>query len=120
SDIAPWNELSAPVLHQAEWVTPGNKSRVYRPLFKRSMCESLEERMEYYAKRSKLVLETDNKTSDDTQEEDCATDPSSAAPSSPSSTPSSTLTSLSNTTTTTTAAAAATSEVTPTSTPIDV
>ncbi|XP_055864792.1 uncharacterized protein LOC106070325 [Biomphalaria glabrata] len=54
SDIAPWNELSGPVLQQAEWMIPGNKPKTYKPLMKRQMCESLEERVEYYAKRRKL------------------------------------------------------------------
>ncbi|XP_012946059.1 uncharacterized protein LOC101858380 [Aplysia californica] len=54
SDIAPWNELSAPLLQQSEWLIPGNKPRVHKPLFKRQLCESLEQRIEYYAKRRKL------------------------------------------------------------------
>ncbi|KAK7476801.1 hypothetical protein BaRGS_00031962 [Batillaria attramentaria] len=53
SDIAPWNELSAPVLQQCEWIIPGNKPRVYKPLLSRQTCESLEERIEHYAKRRK-------------------------------------------------------------------
>ncbi|GFO26242.1 tRNA pseudouridine synthase [Plakobranchus ocellatus] len=59
SDIAPWNELSGPVLQQSDWIIPGNKPRIYKPLFKRQMCESLEDRMEYYAKRNKLTVESD-------------------------------------------------------------
>ncbi|KAH9504417.1 tRNA pseudouridine synthase 3 [Bulinus truncatus] len=54
SDIAPWNELSTPVLQQTEWMIPGNKPKTYKPLMKRQTCESLEERVEYYAKRRKL------------------------------------------------------------------
>ncbi|KAK7093454.1 uncharacterized protein [Littorina saxatilis] len=53
SDIAPWNDLSAPVLQQCEWMLPGNKPRIYKPLLQRHTCESLEERIEHYAKRRK-------------------------------------------------------------------
>ncbi|KAL8572427.1 hypothetical protein ACOMHN_000574 [Nucella lapillus] len=53
SDIAPWNELSAPVLQQCDWMLPGNKPRVYTPLLQRQTCDSLEERIEHYAKRRK-------------------------------------------------------------------
>ncbi|PVD36686.1 hypothetical protein C0Q70_03672 [Pomacea canaliculata] len=53
SDIAPWNELSAPVLQQSDWVLPGNKPRTYKSLLSRQTCESLEERIEHYAKRRK-------------------------------------------------------------------
>ena len=41
SDIAPWNELSAPTLNQSEWVIPGMKPRIHKPLFKRPMCGEL-------------------------------------------------------------------------------
>uniref|UniRef100_A0A0B6ZLI0 tRNA pseudouridine synthase n=2 Tax=Arion vulgaris TaxID=1028688 RepID=A0A0B6ZLI0_9EUPU len=55
SDIAPWNELSAPFLQQSDWLIPGNKSRIYKPLFKRQMCDSLEQRMKCLNKRRKLL-----------------------------------------------------------------
>ena len=41
SDIAPWNELSAPVLQQCEWMLPGNKPRIYKPLLQRQTCGEL-------------------------------------------------------------------------------
>ncbi|CAL1543678.1 unnamed protein product [Lymnaea stagnalis] len=66
SDIAPWNELSAPLLQQSEWMIPGNKPRVYKPILKRPTCESLEERVEYYAKRRKLNEKASNQ--EDTKE----------------------------------------------------
>ncbi|XP_046362072.1 tRNA pseudouridine(38/39) synthase-like [Haliotis cracherodii] len=59
SDIAPWNELSAPILQQSEWLTPGNKPRIYRPLLERPMCDSLEDRIEHFAKRRKTGHHTE-------------------------------------------------------------
>ncbi|KAJ8320174.1 hypothetical protein KUTeg_001761 [Tegillarca granosa] len=37
-DIAPWGDLNAPVYNQIEWLTPGNKTKVYKPLLERQMC----------------------------------------------------------------------------------
>ncbi|XP_048751243.1 uncharacterized protein LOC125662947 isoform X2 [Ostrea edulis] len=53
SDIAPWADLSGPVCSQADWVTP-TKGKVHKPLLERQLCDSLEDRMEHYAKRRKI------------------------------------------------------------------
>jgi tRNA pseudouridine38/39 synthase len=39
--------------HQATCLAPGSKAKVYKPLFERELCESLEDRIEHYAKRRK-------------------------------------------------------------------
>ncbi|KAL5015313.1 hypothetical protein ScPMuIL_009583 [Solemya velum] len=57
TDIAPWSDLSSPVLEQGEWLVPGNKTRVYKSLLERQTCESLEERIEHFAKRRKVAPE---------------------------------------------------------------
>ncbi|KAK3588349.1 hypothetical protein CHS0354_040106 [Potamilus streckersoni] len=54
SDIAPWADLSAPIENQSEWLVPGNKPRVYKPLMQRPTCDSLEDRLESLAKRRKI------------------------------------------------------------------
>ncbi|XP_060066721.1 uncharacterized protein LOC132547004 [Ylistrum balloti] len=53
-DIAPWKDLSSPIYNQTEWIIPGNKSKVHKRLLERQTCESLEERIEHYAKKRKL------------------------------------------------------------------
>lgn len=37
-DIAPWGDLNAPVYNQTDWLTPGNRTKVYKPLLERQMC----------------------------------------------------------------------------------
>lgn len=53
-DIAPWRDLSSPIYNQTDWIIPGNKSKVHKRLLERQTCESLEQRIEYYAKKRKL------------------------------------------------------------------
>ncbi|XP_021366601.1 uncharacterized protein LOC110458937 isoform X4 [Mizuhopecten yessoensis] len=53
-DIAPWKDLSSPIYNQTEWIIPGNKSKVHKRLLERQTCDSLEQRIENYAKRRKL------------------------------------------------------------------
>ena len=49
--------------HQTDCLVPGTRSRTYKPLFERELCESLEDRIGHYAKKQKLALT-------DTQPED--------------------------------------------------
>ncbi|KAK3087246.1 hypothetical protein FSP39_003526 [Pinctada imbricata] len=51
-DIAPWADLCGPVYNQSEWIIPA-RTKVHKPLLDRQTCESLEERMEHFAKRRK-------------------------------------------------------------------
>lgn len=53
SDIAPWADLSGPVCSQADWIVP-SKGKIHKPLLERQLCDSLEDRMEHYAKRRKI------------------------------------------------------------------
>ncbi|XP_061162846.1 uncharacterized protein LOC133172055 isoform X2 [Saccostrea echinata] len=55
SDIAPWADLSGPVCNQADWIVP-MKGKVHKPLLERQLCDSLEDRMEHYAKRRKISV----------------------------------------------------------------
>jgi tRNA pseudouridine38/39 synthase len=40
-----------PIRHQADCLIPGNHVKTYKPLFQRELCDSLEDRIEYYAKK---------------------------------------------------------------------
>ncbi|XP_078335395.1 uncharacterized protein LOC111134441 isoform X4 [Crassostrea virginica] len=59
SDIAPWGDLSGPVCTQADWIVP-MKGKVHKPLLERQLCDSLEDRMEHYAKRRKISTAPSN------------------------------------------------------------
>ena len=48
------SELGASGRHQTSGLVPGNRSRTYKPLFERELCESLEDRIGHYAKKQKL------------------------------------------------------------------
>lgn len=48
------SELGSSVRHQTECLVPGSRSRMYKPLFERDLCESLEDRIGHYAKKQKL------------------------------------------------------------------
>ncbi|CAH1772759.1 unnamed protein product [Owenia fusiformis] len=50
---------------QSDCLLPGNKPRTYQPLLTRHTCESLEERIEYYAKRRKLNTSSTPETIED-------------------------------------------------------
>ncbi|XP_063409480.1 uncharacterized protein LOC134692826 [Mytilus trossulus] len=59
SDIAPWVDLSPPLYSQSDWIVPG-KVKVYKPLLDRQKCESLEDRIEHFAKRRKIMSATES------------------------------------------------------------
>jgi len=40
-----------PSRRQADCLVAGNRTRIYKPLFQRELCESLEDRVEHYAKK---------------------------------------------------------------------
>jgi len=40
--------------HQTSSLVPGSRSRTYKPLFERELCDSLEDRIGHYAKKQKL------------------------------------------------------------------
>ena len=42
------------ICSQVDCLLPGNKPRTYRPLMSRDKCESLEDRIEHYAKRRRV------------------------------------------------------------------
>lgn len=48
TDIAPWCELSEPILAQSEWLTPGCKPRHYKPLLQRQTCGKLQLHLHWY------------------------------------------------------------------------
>ncbi|XP_060594802.1 uncharacterized protein LOC132749124 isoform X2 [Ruditapes philippinarum] len=53
-DIAPWSDLSPPILNQADWIFP-EKMRVYKPLMQREKgAFTVEEKIENFAKKRKL------------------------------------------------------------------
>lgn len=53
--------------HQTDCLVPGSRSRTYRPLFERELCESLEDRIGHYTKRQKLTAsETTSRKNNDT------------------------------------------------------
>ncbi|CAI9741177.1 pseudouridine(38 39) synthase-like [Octopus vulgaris] len=60
TDIAPWCELSEPILAQSEWLTPGCKPRHYKSLLQRQTCESLESKIEHYSKKRKFAENQDS------------------------------------------------------------
>ncbi|XP_053379356.1 uncharacterized protein LOC123526841 isoform X2 [Mercenaria mercenaria] len=63
-DIAPWSDLSPPVLHQADWIFP-DKSRVYRPLLEREKgAFTVEEKIENFAKKRKLNPDSEKDSTD--------------------------------------------------------
>ena len=39
------------IREQADCLVAGNRTRVYKPLFERELCESLEDRVKHYAKK---------------------------------------------------------------------
>lgn len=43
--------ISEPSRHQPDCLVSGNQTKIYKPLFQRELCESLEDRVEYYAKK---------------------------------------------------------------------
>ena len=48
------SEFGGSARHQTESLVPGSRSRTYKPLFERDLCESLEDRIGHYAKKQKL------------------------------------------------------------------
>ena len=50
------SELGVCGLHQATGLVPGSRSRTYKQLFERELCESLEDRIGHYAKKQKLSI----------------------------------------------------------------
>ena len=49
------SELGSSERQQADSLVPGTRSRTYKPLFERELCESLEDRIGHYAKKRKLT-----------------------------------------------------------------
>ncbi|XP_071945628.1 tRNA pseudouridine(38/39) synthase-like [Antedon mediterranea] len=49
----PWNEIAEPMLKQSDYLTMGKPSKVHKPLMQRQKGESLEDRIEFYAKKRK-------------------------------------------------------------------
>jgi len=54
------SELGSSGRHQTDSLVPGSRSRTYKPLFERELCESLEDRIGHYAKKQKLTLNDRN------------------------------------------------------------
>ncbi|KAK7079647.1 tRNA pseudouridine synthase 3 [Halocaridina rubra] len=52
------------IRHQYETLVPGAKTKIYRPLLSRPMCESLETRVEHYIKKGVLKPELKSQVSD--------------------------------------------------------
>lgn len=51
------DKSEAPILQQAEFLLAGTKPKVYKPLLEREKGESLEQRIEHFTKRRKIVTE---------------------------------------------------------------
>jgi len=50
------SELGVCGRHQATGLVPGSRSRTYKQLFERELCESLEDRIGHYTKKQKLSI----------------------------------------------------------------
>ena len=37
-DIAPWSDLSPPILNQADWLQVGSRYKVHKPIMERQKC----------------------------------------------------------------------------------
>ncbi|XP_033097758.1 tRNA pseudouridine(38/39) synthase-like isoform X2 [Anneissia japonica] len=56
-NYVPWCEIAEPMLIQNDYLTMGKPSQQHKPLMQRKKGESLEDRIEHYAKKRKLIVE---------------------------------------------------------------
>lgn len=59
--VLPWKQSGVAIEAQAECLIPGNKSAVHKSLLDRQVCDSLEDKVNYFLKRKKLTPDVASK-----------------------------------------------------------